>query len=142
MKKEAASFWVTNMSPRNVTLADLALNIRAFSTVNLMDKRHYKYTLEQLLKSKESGSLFKKRDKIAVRDVPPPDPDKTSKIPFVESAVLPTRQRSLYQIEDQEYEELKVSEEDQKKQDEIYAKENADLAELDAQRSVINPKKV
>jgi len=142
MKKEATSFWVTNMSPRNVTLADLALNIRAFSTVNLMDKRHYKYTLEQLLKSQESGSLFKKRDKIAVRNVPPPDPDKISKIPFVESAVLPTRQRSLYQIEDQEYEELKVSEEDQKKQDEIYAKENADLAELDAQRSVINPKKV
>ncbi len=141
MKKETASFWVTNMSPRNVTLADLALNIRAFSTVNLMDKRHYKYTLEQLLKSQESGSLFKKRDKIAVRNVPPPDPEKT-RIPFVESAVLPTRQRSLYQIEDQEYEELKVSEEDQKKQDEIYAKENADLAELDAQRSVINPKKV
>ena len=38
-------------------------------------------------------------------------------------------------------EELKVSDEDQKKQDEIYAKENADLAEIDVQRSVINPPK-
>lgn len=142
MKKEAIYFWVTNMSPRNVTLADLALNIKAYSTVNLLDQRHYKYTLEQLLKSQASGSLFKKRDRVVVRDIPPPDPDKKSKIPFIESAVLPTRQRSLYKIEDQEYEELMVTEEDQKKQDEIYAKENADLAELDAQRSVINPKKV
>lgn len=133
-------FWVTNMSSMNVTLADLALNIRAFSTVNLLDKRHYKYTLEQLLKSKESGSLFKKRDKIVVRDIPPPDPEK-NKTPIVYSSIIPDRARSLYQIEEEEYDELKVSEEDQKTQDEIFAKENADLAEIDLQRSVINPPK-
>lgn len=141
MKKIEPSFWITNMSPMNVTLADLALNIKAFSTVNLLDKRHYDYTLEQLLKSKESGSLFKKRDRIAVRDVPPPAkaPDV---IPFIQSSVIPDRTRSIYQIDDKEYEELMINQDDQKKQDEIYAKENADLAELDAQRSVINPKKV
>lgn len=141
MKKVEPSFWVTNMSPMNVTLADLALNIRAFSTVNLLDKRHYSYTIEQLLKSKESGSLFKKRDKIVVREVAPPKkaPDV---IPFIQSSVIPDRTRSIYKIDDKEYEELQVSQEDQKKQDEIYARENADLAELDAQRSVINPKKV
>jgi predicted transcriptional regulator len=141
MKKMEPTFWVTNMSPMNVTLADLALNIKAYSSVNLLDKRHYKYTLEQLLKSKESGSLFKKRDKIRVRDIPPPDPEK-SKIPIVYSSVIPDRVRSLFNIKDEEYEELRVSEEDQKKQDEIYAQENADLAELDTQRSVINQKKV
>jgi hypothetical protein len=137
-KKRA--FWVSNISPMNVTLADLALNIRAFSSVNLLDDRHYKYTIEQLLKSKESGSLFKKRDKIAVRDVPPPDPEK-SKIPIVYGAIIPDRARSLFHIEETDYEELKVSDEDQKIQDEIYAKENADLAELDVQRSIINPPK-
>lgn len=134
-------FWVTNMSPMNVTLADLALNIRAFSTVNLLDSRHYSYTLEQLLKSKESGSLFKKRDKIAVRDLAPVK-KRPDVIPYIQSSVIPDRTRSIYQIDDKEYEELQVSQEDQKKQDEIYAQENADLAELDAQRSVINPKKV
>ena len=134
------AFWVTNISPMNVTLADLALNIRAFSTVNLLDDRHYKYTIEQLLKSKESGSLSKKRDRIVVRDVPPPDPEK-NKIPIVFGAIIPDRARSLFHIEEKEYEELKVSDEDQKIQDEIYAKENADLAELDAQRSIINPPK-
>jgi hypothetical protein len=134
-------FWVTNMSPMNVTLADLALNIRAFSTVNLLDSKHYSYTLEQLLKSKESGSLFKKRDKIAVREQAPPK-KKPDVIPFIQSSVIPDRTRSIYQVDDKEYEELQMSQEDQKKQDEIYAQENADLAELDAQRSVINPKKV
>jgi hypothetical protein len=134
-------FWVTNMSPMNVTLADLALNIRAFSTVNLLDKKHYNYTLEQLVKSKETGSLFKKRDKISVRDLAPPK-KKPDIIPFIQSSVIPDRTRSIYEINAKEYEELSLTEEDQKKQDEIYAKENADLAELDAQRSVINPKKV
>ena len=124
----------------NVTLADLALNIRAFSTVNLLDQKHYKYTIDQLLKSKESGSLFKKRNKIVVRDVPPPDPEK-NRIQIVYGSIIPDRARSLYRVNEEEYEELKVSEEDQKKQDEIYAKENADLAEFDLQRSVINPPK-
>ncbi len=134
-------FWVTNMSPMNVTLADLAINIRAFSTVNLLDKKHYSFTLEQLVKSKESGSLFKKRDRISVRDFPPPRKEKEV-VPFIQSSVIPDRARSIYQIDEKEYEELNISQEDQKKQDEIYAKENADLAELDSQRSVINPKKV
>ena len=140
-KKSLPVFWVTNMSPMNVTLADLALNIKAFSTVNLLDKRHYSYTLEQLVKSKESGSLFKKRDKISVRHIAPPDPEK-NKTPIVYGSIIPDRTRSLFNINDEEYEELKVSSEDKKKDEEIYAQENADLAELDAQRSVINPKKV
>ena len=141
MRTKEPPFWVTNMSPRNVTLADLALNIRSFSTVNLMDKKHYSYTLEQLVKSKESGSIFAKSDRIKVRDVPPPRKD-VNPMPFVQSSVIPDRTRSIYQIDEKEYEELNVSLEDQQKQDEIYAQDNADLAELDSQRSIINPKKV
>lgn len=134
------TFWVTNTSPRNVTLADLAINIRAYSSVNLLDKKHYSFTLEQLLKSKESGSLFKKRDKISIRSVPPPEKNDDS--PAIQrEAVMPSRTHSIYVIEEKEYDELKVSEEDQKIQDELYAKENADLAEIDIQRT-INTKKV
>lgn len=128
---KTAEFWVTNGSPRNVTLADLALNIKAFTTVNLLDKRHYKYTLEQLNKSKESGSIYTKRAFIKVRDVPPPAPEKR-KIPFVESAVIPTRQRSTYKIDDTEYNEItdqfkEEQKELEKKLDEQLASENVDL---------------
>lgn len=129
------------MTPRNVTLADLALNIKAFTTVNLLDKRHYQYTLERLLKSKESGSLFIKRALISVRHVPPPA-KKKDELPIVHSAFMPTRARSVLEIENKEYKELTDALEDSKKSDEIYAEENADLAEFDDQRSVINPKKV
>jgi hypothetical protein len=135
------TFWVSNMTPRNVTLADLALNIKAFSTVNLLDKRHYSYTLEQLLKSKESGSLFAKSAQISVRNVPPPI-KKKEELPIVRSAFMPTRARSVLEVENKDFADLILSDEDQKKQDEIYAQENADLAELDEQRSVVNSKRV
>ena len=135
------TFWVTNKSPRNVTLADLALNIKSFSTVNLLDKRHYNYTLEQLLKSKESGSLFLKKELVAVRETPPLG-KKKEQMPIAREAFIPTRTRSIFEIQTKEYDELKITGDDEKKQDEIYALENADLAELDQQRSVINTKKV
>lgn len=133
---------MTNTSPRNVTLADLALNIKAFSTVNLLDKKHYNYTLDQLLKSQSEGSLFHKRDKIVVRKLAPQKNTNQNQMPVQRDATIPDRQRSLYKVNDKEYEELKVTDEDRKKQDELYAQENADLAELDEQRSVVNPKKV
>jgi hypothetical protein len=126
------------MSPRNVTLADLALNIKAYTTVNLLDSKHYSYTLEQLLKSKESGSLFHKRGMVSVRDVPPERFKST--IPIQRDAVIPSRQRSVLELEEKEYEELKISEDDRKKQDEIYARENADLADIDVSRSIPNKK--
>lgn len=127
-------FWVTNDSPRNVTLADLALNIKAFTTVNLLDKRHYKYTMEQLVKSKESGSIYNKRDKIHHRIVAPTV--EKNKMPFLKESAIPSRERSVFTIKNVEYDELKVSDDKaiQKKLDEEYAKENAELAEADTQR--------
>lgn len=126
-----ASFWVSNISSRNVTLADLALNIRAFTTVNLMDKKHYQYTLEQLIKSKTSGSIFNKRDKIKVRESAPIIIKET--VPFRHDEVMPSRERSILRIKTVEYDELKVSEdkEMQKQLDEEFAKESAELESSD-----------
>src|SRR5580693_5747273 len=98
-RKVEPAFWVTNTSPRNVTLADLALNIKAFTTVNLLDNKHYQYTPEQLQKSKETGSLFLKRHCIAVREVSPPIPDKET-VPIVINAYIPNRQCSLFEIKE------------------------------------------
>ncbi len=130
-------FWVTNVSPMNVTLADLAVNIRAFTTVNLLDEKHYKYTLDQLLKSEENGSIFKKRDKIKVRTLPPPELKK-EEMSILRDAVIPSRERSLFVIENKEYDELKFDDKDQQKQDEEYAKENADSAQADAVDYYVN----
>lgn len=129
MKKED-TFWVINISNMNVSLADLNLTIKAFTSVNLLDKKHYKYTLEQLTKSVESGSIFKKRDKIRKRQVAP-EVLKVN-IPFTNETFIPTRERSLFEIKNENFEELNFSE-DQKKSDERFADENAETAEADTQ---------
>lgn len=129
MKKEEPTFWVTNISNMNVSLADLNLTVKAFSSVNLLDKKHYYYTQEQLTKSFEMGSIFKKRDKIIVRKVAPEI--LKANIPLTRETFIPTRERSLLAIKEENYEELNLSEEDQKKSDELFAKENADTADAD-----------
>jgi hypothetical protein len=136
-----AAFWVTNASPMNVTLSDLAINIKAFTTVNLLDTKHYNYTLDQLIKSKTSGSLFKKRDKIAIRDVAPPTIVKY-KLPFLEESAIPSRERSVFSIKETEYDELKVSDDKdtQNKLDEEYAKEIIELTDPDTQDTATSKK--
>jgi hypothetical protein len=122
MKKESPTFWVTNISNMNVTLSDLALNIPAYRTVNLMDTRHYPYTLEQLQKSATNGSLFKKRNRIVVRKVAP-EIHKEEK-PINRQTAIPSRERSILEIKEEKYEELQITNEE-------FAIENADLAEMD-----------
>jgi hypothetical protein len=122
MKIAQPTFWVTNISARNVSLADLNLTIKAYSSVNLLDKRHYQYTAEQLTKSVESGSIWKKRDKIIVRKLEPEI--FKANVPMTRETFIPSRERSVLVIKEEKYEELNVSDED-------FAKENADTAELD-----------
>jgi hypothetical protein len=116
-------FWVTNISKTIVSLTDLGLCIQPLRTVNLLDNQHYSLSKEQLLASSISGSLFKKRDKIIVRKVPPGPQPKTF-IPHQEDAIFPTKHHSAVQMEDIKYEELNVSDDD-------YANENTETAQED-----------
>ena len=124
MKPEQPAFWLTNISNRNVSIADLNLTVKAFSSVNLLDKKHYQYNLEQLQKSAESGSIFNKRNKLVVRKLAPEV--LKANIPFARETFLTTRERSVLAIKEEHYEELEVSNEE-------FAKENADFAEMDTQ---------
>lgn len=124
MKRLPTPFWVTNISNRNVTLTDLALNIPAYRTVNLMDTKHYQYTVEQLQKSATSGSLFLKRNMIVVRKVAP-EIHKEKKLINHQTAI-PSRERSIIEIKEEKYEELQTT-------DEQFASENYEMADLDNQ---------
>ena len=57
-------FWIINISNVNVMLADLCFNIPKGCYYNLLDAKHFHYTWDQIEKSAESGSLFKKSDKV------------------------------------------------------------------------------
>jgi hypothetical protein len=128
MDKTHPEFWITNISNRNVSLSDLNLTIKAYTSVNLMDTRHYYYNLEQLKKSAESGSLFKKRDKLVVRKVAPIIAK--AQMSFQQNSNIPSRERSIFAIKEDTYEELNMS-------DEEFAKENADMVDLDNLRKKV-----
>jgi hypothetical protein len=57
-------------------------------------------------------------------------------------SAIPSRGRSILSIEQVEYDELKISDDlsMQKKLDEDYARENAELADADTQKLVISHK--
>jgi hypothetical protein len=122
--KNSEVFWITNISNRNVSLADLNITIKSFSSINLLDNKHYSFTKEQLLKSAKDGSIFKKRDKIFVRKVPPHQHLESGIL--ISDNTLPFKERSLLVINENKYEELNVD-------DVKYAEENAELAEMDQQ---------
>ncbi len=118
MKQLSPTFWVTNISNKNVMLSDLYISIKANSSVNLLSKHHY-FTLEQLEKSHASGSLYKKRDKIVKRKVPPP-PEEPAQLQVDLHSVVPSKPRSIFEIEHKRYVELEIT-------DEQYQAQSGDL---------------
>jgi hypothetical protein len=110
-------FWVTNTSNHDVSLGDLYLTIKSYKSVNLLDSKHYHYSWEQIYKSFSSGSIFKKRNKIVARKNPPYIAKKT--LVLDRNSVLPSREKSIFEIKQENYEELSLS-------DEQFAAENAE----------------
>lgn len=124
--KNKPGFWVTNISKKDVCLADLKLTIRRGDRKNLLDSRHFSYTIEELEKSRESGSLHAKSDKIKVSYIQPQEIVKpgvyiakvySGEIPdIVGKHVVPVEPivrtaRSQLKIVQKEYEELSLSDE-------------------------------
>lgn len=116
-------FWVTNATKMNVCLSDLRLYVPAGKSMNLLDSKHFHYTLEQLLASQASGSLHIKRDKIFVRDVPPVNQVKPGI--YKSDQFLYKAPRSNVKVEEKNYEELNVS--DQKFAEEITEEDDVQL---------------
>lgn len=112
-------FWITNISKKNVMLADLKITIEPYKCMNLLGKNS-KLTYEDVQKSIECGSLFKKKDKIKIRYNTPIQ--NKNVIADDKQAVIPNRAKSIHFTKEEYYEELNIS-------DEKFAEENADLNE-------------
>lgn len=121
--KKTEDFWLTNISNRNVMIGDLNLTIKARSSVNLLNRRFYSFTKEQLEKSLESGSLKAKSHLVVKRLVPPGTPMEY-KIQVDKSVVAPDKTRSVVEIKEENYEELQLT-------DEQFAEEMADTVDID-----------
>lgn len=114
-------FWIVNISKRGVMLADLALSIPPGRSINLLDSKHFHYTLEQLITSAESGSIFAKQNKIKIRNVAPQVAVKPGI--YVVNEPRNTKPRSLVEIVEKHYEELDIS-------DEKFAEESVAIDEI------------
>lgn len=114
-----ASFWVFNKSQMNVSLGDLNICIKKGAKVNLLGKGYY-FTLEQLKNSIQTGSLYKKRDRII-----PCNPPKPSDQPKLETSNDPLefRLKSSITAPEESYLQLPEFDADQKMSDEKYAAE-------------------
>lgn len=121
--KQVDSFWITNISKKAVHLSDIGVIIYPMRSINLLDKRHYSLTRNQLERSQASGSLNTKKDLVVVRKVPPVI-EAPNYLPIKEDAIYPSKPRSSIAVENIKYEELDVP-------DDVYAAENADTAETD-----------
>lgn len=121
-------FWIVNISNRLISLGDLGILLQPYQSVNLLDKRHYFYTENQIRTSLNSGSLYKRSDKIKVRKIPP---DLTNykgpgKIGIDTKNEFPSKIWSII-----EHKEFNYDEDEPQISDDDYAAENADLAEED-----------
>lgn len=106
------TFWVTNISQKDVYLEDLGVRVRAMTSINLADYKHYPHlTWEILNKSEISGSLFKKQKSIKHRKVEPELPKKNY-IELDTNAAIPTRQHSGLEIKEEQYDELNIVDDD------------------------------
>lgn len=108
--KEKKEFWITNVSNIIVNLYDLNLFIKPHTSVNLMDRKHHTITEKQIQVSATSGALFKKRDKVLIRNISPEQ--ETKIININKSPDLPFRERSTITVQEEFYEELELSQEE------------------------------
>lgn len=132
-------FWVTNIAPdRDVGLSDLRVTIRHGQSCNLLDSRHYSYTLEQLQASAETGSIKAKSRFIKVREIQPQPVIKPG-LYVAKSGRIVEPLRTNVEINIPYYEELDV--EAEKESLEKLAEEEAEMAQED-QRPVLGVDKI
>lgn len=137
--------WVTNRTKTYLCIADLNCHIPPMRTWDLLDYKHSNFTVEQVTKSIESGSLKKKfeQKKIYIRQVAP-TPSVGREIPISKVNFPRRRFMHIAEIQQKHFEEL--DETFEQASDLEYAKEFAELnfadhsAQLDLNKTV-PPKK-
>ena len=121
----AKDFWISNVSKRMVSISDIGILLQPYQSVNLLDSRHYAISEEQIRSSLANGGLYRARDKVYVRKVPPVvTPKPGIKIKMEENLEFPSQVRSIIKHKQFNYEELHIT-------DDEYALQNAELAEED-----------
>lgn len=144
--KKDEEFWVTNISrTQDIRAGDLRLTFRRGQSVNLLAKSEkgkprYNLTKEDLEKSRTSGSLFKKRHVLKIREQAPIIFN--HRVDIVESTDRTTSRlkRKASDIEAPDFPDLDFEDEDENDLEQ-YAAQNADVDFEDRRPAlVVDPK--
>ena len=132
------SFWITNLTKKDLRLGDLGISIKARSSINLLG--NYKLKPEQIYNSVINGSIARKVEihQLSIRKIPPIEFKNHIQVDL--SNFIPDRAKVLVDHKTVEYEELKVIDQDKEEQkiDEYkFAAEEADLLDSDINMPVI-----
>lgn len=128
--KKDEELWVTNISStQDLSISDLRVTIRRGQSINLLAKGKngkslYNFTRKDIENSRSSGSLFKKRNFLKIREVAPIV--FSHRVDIAQSAYrVSTRlKRNASDIEIPDYPDLDFDEEES---DEKFAEQNADV---------------
>lgn len=117
-------FWVTNTNfTKDVSIDDLRVTIKRGRSVNLLDRRHYSFTEEQIKNSYEKGSLKRKSNDLKVMAFAPMP--KPSRIDIDKKPRQLKKLRHAVDVEEKLFDELDY--EDDSPENELeFASENAD----------------
>lgn len=130
------SFWIVNISKKDVSLGDLNLTIKSRQNIDLLGG-NYRLTEDQIIKSAINGSIYNKRDKIKVRKVPPIEFKNHIQIDM--DSFMPSRAKNINDHKTLEYDELKVLED--ANDDNRLAESEIDILDSDLNAPVIERSK-
>ena len=124
--EEGYHCWVTNLTKMKIVLGDLKLTLQPYKTLDILDKRHSNLTLEEVAKSIQSGSIYKKwqEKKISFREkAPTPKNDKKIELSKVS---FPYKYRQYSPVEQKVFSEFDLDFDTDK-----FAELNADASEIE-----------
>lgn len=123
LKNKGYHCWVINKTNMKVCVSDLFLTLQPNSTTDILDYKHSALSVEQVEKSKETGSLrdLKNREFIAYR-IERPLPINDRKID-ISKVTLPKYAKTNVKIEERKFKELDLD-----LDPESFANDNAESA--------------
>jgi len=126
--------FVTNITKNDIHIGDLGIIVNPYKTIDLLNEKHSILTIDQVKKSIEQGSLFKRIQKkqLLIRQSAP---QKAERILDVSKVIFPHRKRTAVKFEEKVFEELEIGL--NLEDEEIFAEEMADIAS-ENRKSFIN----
>lgn len=131
-KNSKEELWIINTTTdRDVSIGDLRITVKKGQRINILSA-HYHFTKEQIDNSIKSGSIYKKRNMLNIREKRPVSFERKMVKEIVKPMILKPLRNPEISIAPPYMEELEIKEDDFFiKSDEKFAEEQSELDDMD-----------